>query len=230
MSLGDNWVVTANSQVNQGKIIDGLSVKIDRSGDENEIVIRGETVSKGYYNTPATPLSRGDDRYNDMGYFRTGDIGELSKDSTTIRILGRLSNRIKTGGENVSCVEVEKIVEKHELVQESVVYGVSDDVWGEIVACAVRLEPDVVWERMTENVNNPDTWAFMKYAEERKDSSRIVNEDLLRLWCLKKQLARFKVPKQWVFFKDDFPRNSGDKIDLSKLRRAITLGRPSLDK
>ena len=229
MSLGDNWVVTANSQVNQGKIIDGLSVKIDRAGDENEIVIRGETVSKGYYNTPATPLSHGDDRYNDMGYFRTGDIGELSKDSTTIRILGRLSNRIKTGGENVSCVEVEKIVEKHKLVQESVVYGVPDDVWGEIVACAVRLEPDVEWERMTENVNNPDAWAFMKYAEERKDSSRIVNEDLLRLWCLKNQLARFKVPKQWVFFKDDFPRNSGDKVDLSKLR-AITLGRPSLDK
>ena len=164
-----------------------------------------------------------------MGYFRTGDIGELSKDSTTIRILGRLSNRIKTGGENVSCVEVEKIVEKHKLVQESVVYGVPDDVWGEIVACAVRLEPDVEWERMTENVNNPDAWAFMKYAEERKDSSRIVNEDLLRLWCLKNQLARFKVPKQWVFFKDDFPRNSGDKVDLSKLR-AITLGRPSLDK
>ena len=78
--------------------------------------------------------------------------------------------------------------------------------------------------------NNPDAWAFMKYAKERKDSSRIVNEDLLRLWCLKKQLARFKVPKQWVFFKDDFPRNSGDKVDLSKLRRAITLGRPSLDK
>lgn len=235
MSLGDNWVVTANSNVNQGKIIEGLSVKIDRLGQENEILIRGETVSKGYYNTPVAHSLHVDDKYNNNGYFRTGDIGEVSKDSNTVRILGRLSNAIKTGGENVSCLEVEQVVEKHELVQESVVYGVPDDVWGEIVTCAVRLKPDVEWAQPTENLNNPDAWEFMKYAEEHMDdhmdgqlsSLKKVNGEMLRHWCLKKQLARFKVPKQWVVVENEFPRNSGGKIDLSQLRREITVGRPS---
>ena len=236
MSLGDNWVVTANSNVNQGKIIEGLSVKIDRLGQENEILIRGETVSKGYYNTPVAHSLHVNDKYNNNNeYFRTGDIGEVSKDSNTVRILGRLSNAIKTGGENVSCLEVEQVVEKHELVQESVVYGVPDDVWGEIVTCAVRLKPDVEWAQPTENLNNPDAWEFMKYAEEHMDdnmdgqlsSLKKVNGEMLRHWCLKKQLARFKVPKQWVVVENEFPRNSGGKIDLSQLRREITVGRSS---
>ena len=235
MSLGDNLVVTANSNVNQGKIIEGLSVKIDRLGQENEILIRGETVSKGYYNTPVAHSLHVDDKYNNNGYVRTGDIGEVSKDSNTVRILGRLSNAIKTGGENVSCLEVEQVVEKHELVQESVVYGVPDDVWGEIVTCAVRLKPDVEWAQPTENLNNPDAWEFMKYAEEHMDdnmdgqlsSLKKVNGEMLRHWCLKKQLARFKVPKQWVVVENEFPRNSGGKIDLSQLRREITVGRSS---
>ena len=228
VSSKDSWIVTANSHVNQGKVIDGLSLKIDRLGDEREILIRGETVSKGYYNSPVTHSLHSGDKYSNIGYFRTGDIGEVSEDSTTVRILGRLSNRIKTGGENVSCAEVEQIVEKHELVQESVVYGVPDDVWGEIVACAVRLEPDVEWAQSTENINNPDAWEFMKYAKERVDDDaygRKINGEMLRLWCLKEQLARFKVPKEWVVVEDDFPRNSGGKIDISELRRAITVGR-----
>ena len=120
-------------------------------------------------------------------------------------------------------------------MQESVVYGVPDDVWGEIVTCAVRLKPDVEWAQPTENLNNPDAWEFMKYAEEHMDdhmdgqlsSLKKVNGEMLRHWCLKKQLARFKVPKQWVVVENEFPRNSGGKIDLSQLRREITVGRPS---
>jgi hypothetical protein len=75
----------------------------------------------------------------------------------------------------------------------------------------------------------------MKYAEEHMDdhmdgqlsSSKKVNGEMLRHWCLKKQLARFKVPKQWVVVENEFPRNSGGKIDLSQLRREITVGRSS---
>jgi acyl-CoA synthetase (AMP-forming)/AMP-acid ligase II len=90
------------------------------------------------------------------------------------------------------------------------------------------LEPDVEWAQSTENINNPDAWEFMKYAQERVDDDtygRKINGEMLRLWCLKEQLARFKVPKEWVVVEDDFPRNSGGKIDVSELRRAITVGR-----
>ena len=85
---------------------------------------------------------------------------------------------------------------------------------------------------MTENLNNPTRGSFMKYAEHKNmdgqlSSLKKVNGEMLRHWCLKKQLARFKVPKQWVVVENEFPRNSGGKIDLSQLRREITLGRPS---
>ena len=232
---------SSKMKVNQGIVIEGIEVKIDNKIDgKNEILIRGETVSKGYYNAAAYLKNRyqnnnnnNDIHTNDENFFRTADAGEIV-DGQFLRIIGRLSLGIKTGGENVSCDEVKNVVEEHELVQEAVVFGVPDDKWGEAVVCAVRLQEDAMWANETADVNDPDSWLLLEsqlefkhkeffLEDEEKINVKKVNVDSLRMWCHQKQMARFKVPKRWIYVEEDFPRNSGGKVDVVELRREILI-------
>jgi O-succinylbenzoic acid--CoA ligase len=89
-------------------------------GSEGEILVSGPTVS---------PSVAG-------GTLATGDVGELLPDGS-LRVVGRLSETINSGGENVSPSEVEAVLEDHPLVAEAGVYGSADEEWGEAVHAAV---------------------------------------------------------------------------------------------
>jgi len=87
---------------------------------DGEILVRGPTVS------PAVP----------GGVLATGDLGELLADGS-LRVLGRKSDTIISGGENVSPSEIEAVLEEHRAVAEAAVYGVADERWGEAVHALV---------------------------------------------------------------------------------------------
>jgi O-succinylbenzoic acid--CoA ligase len=87
---------------------------------DGEILVRGPTVSAG---VPG-------------GVLATGDLGELTADGS-LRVLGRKSETIISGGENVSPSEVEAVLEEHPEVAEAAVYGVADERWGEAVHALV---------------------------------------------------------------------------------------------
>ncbi|HEY5389129.1 MAG TPA: AMP-binding protein [Solirubrobacteraceae bacterium] len=87
---------------------------------EGEILVSGPTVS---------PSVSG-------GALATGDVGELLPVGS-LRVFGRISETIISGGENVSPSEVEAVLEEHPLVAEAGVYGVVDEEWGEAVHAAV---------------------------------------------------------------------------------------------
>ncbi|HLW94423.1 MAG TPA: AMP-binding protein [Solirubrobacteraceae bacterium] len=70
------------------------------------------------------------------GELATGDVGELLSDGS-LRVLGRISETIISGGENVSPSEVEAVLEEHPLVAEAGVYAMVDEQWGEAVHAAV---------------------------------------------------------------------------------------------
>ena len=70
------------------------------------------------------------------GVLATGDLGELLADRS-LRVLGRKSETIITGGENVSPSEVEAVLEEHPEVAEAAVYAVADKAWGEAVHALV---------------------------------------------------------------------------------------------
>lgn len=75
------------------------------------------------------------------GVLATADLGELLPDGS-LRVLGRKSETIISGGENVSPSEVEAVLEEHPAVAEAAVYGVPDERWGEVVhALVVAREP-----------------------------------------------------------------------------------------
>jgi o-succinylbenzoate---CoA ligase len=107
-----------------------------RLAEDGTIEIRGPTLLSGYVPDSGTPL-------DPEGWFRTDDVGRIDERGM-LHIVGRRSDRIVTGGENVYPEEVESILERCPEVGRSCVFGVPDDTWGEIVAAAVvpAGEPD----------------------------------------------------------------------------------------
>jgi acyl-CoA synthetase (AMP-forming)/AMP-acid ligase II len=98
---------------------------------QGEVVIRGPSVIKGYRDNPQANA----EAFRD-GWFRTGDSGRLSADGY-LTLEGRIKELINRGGEKISPHEVEEALLAHPAVSESVVYGVSDDTYGERVAAAI---------------------------------------------------------------------------------------------
>lgn len=102
-------------------------------GEVGEVVTRGDLLMKGYLDNPELTARTVVD-----GWLHTGDTGSFDKDGF-LTIRGRLKEMIISGGFNVYPGDVEGVLSKHPGVHESVVFGVSDDKWGERVEAAVVL-------------------------------------------------------------------------------------------
>jgi o-succinylbenzoate---CoA ligase len=92
------------------------------SGPEQEVVVRGPMVAPG--------------ALDEEGWLRTGDLGEID-DRGRLKIVGRKSNTIITGGENVAPEEVEAVLHEHAEVADAAVIGRPDPEWGEVVVALV---------------------------------------------------------------------------------------------
>ena len=103
--------------------------------ESGELVIKGPTVMKGYWNLPeetAETLKN--------GWLHTGDIG-YKDDDGYFYITDRKKDLIIRGGENISPKEVEDVVCKHVKVVESACVGIVDRVYGEEIKVYVVLKP-----------------------------------------------------------------------------------------
>ena len=74
------------------------------------------------------------------GWFHTGDMAVLDSEGY-ITIVDRKKDIIISGGENISSVEVEKVIQNHLAVFETVVIGVPHKKWGEVPKALVVLKP-----------------------------------------------------------------------------------------
>jgi acyl-CoA synthetase (AMP-forming)/AMP-acid ligase II len=105
-------------------------------GQEGEISIRGENVTKGYLNNPSANASS----YTASGFFRTGDQGKLDEDGYVI-ITGRIKELINKGGEKISPIELDNVLTRHPSVSEAVSFAIPDEVYGQDIGVAVVLKP-----------------------------------------------------------------------------------------
>lgn len=98
-----------------------------------EIVLQGNTIMKGYLNNlEATAESLRD------GWFWTGDLAVVHTDGY-IQIKDRAKDIIISGGENISSVEIENALYKHDSVAEAAVVAMPDEKWGESPCAFVTL-------------------------------------------------------------------------------------------
>ena len=106
-------------------IDDKISKKAGQSG---EILLRGDHVITDYLD------SRPDSFYN--GWLRTGDLGQFDTDGY-LKIVGRLKEIISHGGEKVAPLAIEAVLRQLDFIDEVVVIGVPNTLYGEEVVAAV---------------------------------------------------------------------------------------------
>lgn len=103
---------------------------------EGEILIRGNTVMKGYHrDLEATTEAFAD------GAFKSGDIAVMHP-SGYVEIRDRLKDVIISGGENISSVEVEGLLYQHPCVAAAAVVAMPDPKWGEVPCAFIELQED----------------------------------------------------------------------------------------
>ena len=107
---------------------DGLTI--------GEIVVRSNTIMKGYHkNRKATEDSLAD------GFLRSGDLAVRHK-SGYVEIKDRLKDIIISGGENISSVELENVLYRHENIAFAAVVAKKDEKWGETPCAFVEMKPN----------------------------------------------------------------------------------------
>jgi acyl-CoA synthetase (AMP-forming)/AMP-acid ligase II len=155
-------------------------------GEQGEIVYRGPSTMQGYLRSPdatATAFAH--------GWFHSGDVGRFGEDGV-LWFADRYKDVIKTGGENVASIEVERAVYDAEpKVAEVVVVGLPHERWSEAITAVVVPKPG-----------------------ESIDADALTTE-------LKRRLDGYKVPKS-VIVVDELPRTSTGKIQKNVVRETHT--------
>ena len=116
------------------RVVDGEDRDVP-VGEVGEIVVRGPTMTAGYWDRPdeTAEVIRN-------GWLHTGDLARMDEDGY-IYVVERKKDMIISGGKNIYCPEVEEVLYRHPAVLEATVFGIPDDYWGEAVKAAVALKP-----------------------------------------------------------------------------------------
>ncbi|CAH2065632.1 unnamed protein product [Thlaspi arvense] len=156
-----------------------------------EIVIKGNSVMKGYLKNPKATSEA-----FKHGWLNTGDIGVIHPDGH-VEIKDRSKDIIISGGENISSIEVEKVIYEYEKVLETAVVAMPHPLWGE-TPCAF-----VVLKKGETNQGH-------------REEEIVTRERDLIEYC-RDNMPHFMCPRKVVFFQE-LPKNSNGKILKSKLR------------
>ncbi|RLF02122.1 MAG: o-succinylbenzoate--CoA ligase [Thermoprotei archaeon] len=113
-----------------GKLLPYRELRISENG---EILVRGDTLFRGYVESDRLRLT-----IDDKGWFHTGDMGALD-DEGCLTVHGRQDNMFISGGENIYPEPIEAALLSIEGVEESVVVGVSDAEFGYRPVAFVRM-------------------------------------------------------------------------------------------
>jgi fatty-acyl-CoA synthase len=168
------------------KIVDAATGAVVPRGQRGEIAIKGPTLMLGYLGKPL------DETLDDEGFFHTGDGGYVDEKGRLFWE-GRLNDMIKTGGANVSPLEVDDILATYPGVKRTQTVGVPHDTLSEmVVACIV-----------------PHDGVTLSEAPIRD--------------YLKAHLASFKVPRALLFFREEeFAVTGSEKVKIAALRTLAT--------
>ena len=156
----------------------GSALPVNATG---EIHIRGAALMTGYANAE-------EGAFDQDGWFATGDIGCFDDDGL-LYVVDRKTDMVISGGENIYCAEVERVIELHPDVRETAAFGLPDERLGEKLVAAAVPHPD-----------------------------RELTEAALLNHCLA-HLARHKVPKRVHIQHAPLPRNASGKAVKARIRQ-----------
>lgn len=129
-------------------------------GEQGEIIARGPGVPDGYIDNPEA------EQKTFFGeWLRTRDVARVDQDGF-LYVTDRVDNMFISGGENIYPAEVERAVDGHPLVSETMVFGQDDDEWGNKVTAVVVAEGDVSSEELDQFCRKHDSLANYKRPRE----------------------------------------------------------------
>lgn len=128
-----------------------------------ELVTRSPWLTQSYLYEP----EKGDELWAD-GWLHTGDIATIHPDGS-VEIKDRIKDVIKTGGEWISSLELERLISEHPDVESVSVVGVPDERWGErpfalVIPRTEELDPESINVHLQQFVDNGtiNKWAIPK--------------------------------------------------------------------
>ena len=102
-------------------------------GEAGEIMVRGAQVMQGYWSRPEDTAAV----LSPDGWLHTGDVGMLDEEGYVF-IVDRKKDMVISGGENIYCAEVERVLGEMPGVTECAAFGIPDERLGEMLVCVVR--------------------------------------------------------------------------------------------
>jgi long-chain acyl-CoA synthetase len=156
-------------------------------GELGEVWVTSPGIMTEYYNDPKATAATLED-----GWCKSGDIGHIDAEGI-VTIVDRMKNMVISGGENIYCAEIERVLMDHPRVREAIAYGLPDPRLGEKVAVIVVLEPGAA-------------------------PGGELTPDGFKAYC-KQHLAIYKVPREVTVTTEALPRIASGKIDRTGITR-----------
>jgi long-chain acyl-CoA synthetase len=186
-----------------GKPLANVEVRI---ADDGEVLVRGPSVFKGYWNKPEETLNAFVD-----GWFKTGDIGNLDADGF-LSITDRKKDLIKTsGGKFIAPQPIESSLKHNALIAEAVVLGDKRKFPAVLIAPSFPVLEEWARDHQVTFSSRP---VLVATPEVRALYEGIVEE------CNQK-LARFEKLKKVILVSDEFSSENGTLTASMKLRRRV---------
>jgi len=186
-----------------GRPLPGVEVSIAGDG---EVLVRGETVMRGYWNKDADTREVIDAE----GWFHTGDIGEIDGDGY-LRITDRKKDIIVTaGGKNVAPQNIENLLKQSGWISQAMVHG---DQRPYLVAL-VTLNPETAARFATETGRPDDGEKLAADPEVRAAVQREID-------AVNARLSSFETVKKFAILPRDFTIEGGELTPTLKVKRKV---------
>lgn len=187
-----------------GPVMDNVEVRIAEDG---EILVKGDTVMKGYYNRPA----ENEEAFTADGWFRTGDIGHLDPDGFLV-ITDRKKDLIKTsGGKYIAPQRVESLIKSSRFVSQVVVVGNARKFASALIVPNMELLGSYAQMKAI----------HYKDAGELLTNPRIVDLFERQIDKYTSDLARFEKVKKFALLEEELTTESGELTPTLKPRRSV---------
>jgi fatty-acyl-CoA synthase len=157
--------------------------------ESGEIVVRAPWLTQGYTGDLVNGLALWRD-----GYLHTGDAATVN-DRHCLKIVDRIKDVIKSGGEWISSIGLENLIGLHAAVSEAAVVGIPHPIWGERPYALVVLKKD-------QEVGDGDLIAHIR---------QFVDQGRISKWALPEE----------IFLVESIPKTSVGKIDKKRIRAEL---------
>ncbi len=187
-----------------GTTINGLDVKI---GENNEILLKGPTIMRGYYNKPEATAAA----FTADGYFRTGDAGHFDADGNLV-LTERIKDLFKTSnGKYIAPQQLETRLGQDKYIEQVAVIGDNRKFVTAIIVPAIEAIKDyanrkkIQYKNLEELVSNPHIRELIAQ----------------RIEALQEGLASFEKIKKFTLLSKQFTMEAGELTNTLKIRRPI---------